>query len=133
MEISDGAWVMTGTFDSATDAIIPVDRSATAGSALDGVVQIGALLPVTGDASSQGEEHQDYRKRLAEDDFNQYLQEIGAGWSLDVVIEDTATSPVIALDKIASLKSKGISAIAAPTLARSCETSGVRPIQRPCC
>ena len=110
-EISDGAWVMTGTFDSATDAIIPVDRSATAGSALDGVVQIGALLPVTGDASSQGEDIR-ITVEIAEDDFNQYLQEIGAGWSLDVVIEDTATSPVIALDKIASLKSKGISAIA---------------------
>ena len=78
---------------------------------LEGTVQIGALIPVTGDGSGHGEDIR-ITVEIAEADFNSYLEANGIGWIFDVVIEDTATNPVIALDKIASLNAKGISAIA---------------------
>ena len=86
------------------------DAFAQEGSATEGTVQIGALVPITGDASAHGA---DVRIAIgvAESDFNQYLQERGAGWMLDILIEDTATSPVIALDKLSGLKAKNVNAV----------------------
>jgi len=51
---------------------------------------------------------------LAEQDFNDYLDELGADWNLDVIIEDSATSPVIALDKLTSLNAKNIHIVIGP-------------------
>lgn len=78
-----------------------------AAPSLEGTVQIGALLPITGDGSLHG---QDIRATLdlAESEINQYLQERGAGWELDIVVEDTQTSPVIALENIEAIKAHGI-------------------------
>ncbi len=86
------------------------DAFAQEGSATEGTVQIGALVPITGDASAHGA---DVRIAIGvtESDFNQYLQERGAGWMLDILIEDTATSPVIALDKLSGLKAKNVNAV----------------------
>lgn len=71
------------------------------------VIQVGALVPITGDASRHG---QDIRAtlNLAESEINQYLQKEEAAWRLDILVEDSATSPVIALDKLAAIKSHGI-------------------------
>ena len=77
---------------------------------LEGTVQIGALVPVSGDASAHGTDIR-ITIDLAESDFNDYLAENGVGWRLGVLIEDTATSPAIALDKISGLKARGINAI----------------------
>ena len=81
-------------------------------SALEGTIQIGALVPITGDASRHGGDVR-VAVELAESDFNMHLQEMGARWTLDVLIEDSATSPVIALEKLASLKAKKINAVVA--------------------
>ena len=79
----------------------------TDGSYLEGTVQIGALVPITGDASRHG---QDIRATLdlAEFEINRYLDERGAIWDLDIVMEDSATSPVIALEKLAAIKAHGV-------------------------
>ena len=77
---------------------------------LEGTVQIGALVPVSGDASAHGTEIK-ITIDLAESDFNDYLAENGVNWRLDIVLEDTVTNPVIALDKVSGLKAKGITAI----------------------
>ncbi len=77
---------------------------------LEGTVRIGALVPVSGDASAHGTEIK-ITIDLAESDFNDYLAENGVNWRLDIVVEDTASSPVIALDKVSGLKAKGITAI----------------------
>ena len=82
-----------------------------AGSTLEGIIEIGALLPVTGDASAHGDDIR-ITVALAEEDFNKYLEENGIDWRLKVVAEDTASNPVIALDKIAVLHARDISAIA---------------------
>ena len=90
-------------------AIIVVIPSAYA--ALPETVHIGALVPITGDGSGHGD---DIRVTidLAEEDFNQYLEEAGADWRLDVLLEDSATNPVVALEKLTALNSKGITAVA---------------------
>ena len=87
------------------------ENSAMAGSDLEGIIEIGALLPVTGDASAHGNDIR-ITVALAEEDFNKYLEENGIDWRLKVVAEDTASNPVIALDKIAVLHARDISAIA---------------------
>ncbi len=90
---------------SCTTAVAQSDGQAPV--PLDGTVQIGALVPITGDGSVHG---QDVRATLdlAESDINLYLQESGAGWQLDIVMEDSASTPVVALDKLTSLKARGI-------------------------
>ena len=87
------------------------DQDAEMTGNLEGTVQIGALVPVSGDASAHGTEIK-ITIDLAESDFNDYLAENGVNWRLDIVVEDTASSPVIALDKVSGLKAKGITAIA---------------------
>ena len=110
-DIRDGSWTLAGTYFSASDAIELEDGpKMTAKPTLDGTVQIGALLPITGDGSSDGADIQ-ITVDLAEAHFNDYLEENGVGWRLGVLIEDTATSPAIALDKISGLKARGINAI----------------------
>ena len=69
------------------------------------------MIPVTGDASAHGDDIR-ITISLAEQDFNQYLESIDANWRLDVVAEDTASSPVIALEKIAALHARDIEVIA---------------------
>lgn len=83
-------------------------------TSLPETVLIGGLLPLTGDRSSRGE---DYKTaiHLAEKDFNEYLDEMGeVKWKLDVIIEDSATSPVIALEKLTGLNAKNIHIVIGP-------------------
>ena len=112
-------------------------------SNLSGVVMVGAILPISGFVEAQPEElriltqieYWEIRDsvplspagpganrsgetlvalRLAQDDFNAYLQETGAGWRLDIRIEDTAGDPETALQRVADLHEDGIDAIIGP-------------------
>ena len=47
-------------------------------------------------------------------DFNNYLEEIGAPWRMNLVWEDTENDPEVALEKIQVLNSKGIKFILGP-------------------
>ena len=80
---------------------------------LTGEVTIGLILPLTGDLSTHGEENWAGSK-LAVVDFNKYLDKLGASWTLKMVSEDSATSPVIALEKLTTLNAKGIRIIVGP-------------------
>ncbi len=80
---------------------------------LSGEVKIGLILPLTGDLATHGEENWEGSK-LGVVDFNKYLEKLGAGWNLKMVSEDSATSPVIALEKLTSLNAKGISIVVGP-------------------
>ena len=75
----------------------------------DGIntVDVGVLLPATGDFASHGSENR-IALDLAVEDFNGYLAEKGADWRMNLVAEDTQSSPVVALEKVQSLNSKGI-------------------------
>ncbi len=79
-------------------------------SQLSGEIKIGLILPLTGDLATHGEENWEGSK-LGVVDFNKYLEKLGAQWNLKMVSEDSATSPVIALEKLTSLNAKGISIV----------------------
>ncbi len=82
-------------------------------SSLSETIFVGALLPLTGDRSTRGEDYK-IAIHLAEQDFNNYLDELDANWTLDIIIEDSATSPVIALEKLSSLNAKNIHIVIGP-------------------
>ena len=82
-------------------------------SGLSGIVKIGLILPVTGDLATHGIENRE-GSRLGVVDFNNFLEDIAAPWNLEMVEEDSATSPVIALEKLTALNAKGIGIIVGP-------------------
>ncbi|ABK77981.1 ABC-type branched-chain amino acid transport system, periplasmic component [Cenarchaeum symbiosum A] len=90
---------------SGTEDASPGQAMMAAGPS--GTIDIGMALPASGDLSSRGYEN-GLGSKLAVVDFNEYLEEIGADWRFNLVIEDTQTDPIIALEKIQSLNSKGI-------------------------
>ncbi len=80
---------------------------------LTGDVEVGALFPATGDLATYGENSRS-ALALAEEEVNEFLEEAGAGWSLKLVHEDSATDPVVSLDKTESLFARGIEFIIGP-------------------
>jgi len=82
-------------------------------SGLSGEINIGLILPLSGDLATHGIENWEGSK-LGIIDFNKHLEEIGAPWSLKMTSEDSATSPVIALEKLTALNAKGIGIVVGP-------------------
>jgi len=82
-------------------------------SELSGVVNIGLILPLSGDLATHGLENLEGSK-FGVIEFNKHLEEIGAPWTLKMTSEDSATSPVMALEKLTSLNAKGIKIIVGP-------------------
>ena len=89
------------------------DSTVQGTSGLYGEVNIGLILPLTGDLATHGEENWEGSK-LAVVDFNKYLEKIGAPWTLKMISEDSATNPVVALEKLTVLNAKGIEIIVGP-------------------
>ena len=77
-------------------------------------VDVGALIPVTGDLASYGIDTR-YGLDMALDHFNAYLQDKGADWRMRLIAEDTQTNPITALEKVQSLDAKGIKYILGPS------------------
>ena len=75
--------------------------------ALPETVNIGVLLPATGDIASHGQDS-NIAIQFAKSDFNDYLESIDAPWRMNLVVEDTQTDPIVALEKLQSVNSKGI-------------------------
>ena len=82
-------------------------------SGLSGEITIGLILPLTGDLAHKGHENWEGSK-FGLEEFNKYLKEIGEDWQLKIISEDSATSPVVALEKLTSLKAKGIDIVVGP-------------------
>ena len=100
--------------DSASVDMDDRPADAPAGTmGLEGEVTIGSLVPLSGDISYIGVPTS-LATKLAVDDFNEYLEERGESWKLRVIEEDTATNPVVALDKLTGLRSKGIDLVSGP-------------------
>ena len=87
--------------------VMETPEITTSDITLPEIVNIGVLLPATGDIASHGQDS-NISAKLAKDDFNKYLKSIGAPWRMNLIIEDTQTDPVIALEKLQSLNSKGV-------------------------
>ncbi|MEM3644107.1 MAG: ABC transporter substrate-binding protein [Nitrososphaerota archaeon] len=90
----------------------PTQATAVA-PALKGEVAVGALLPLTGVLSSYGENDK-AALELAEKEINDWLKARGEEWYIKLYVEDTATDPKTALDKLMTLHGKGIKFIIGP-------------------
>ena len=80
---------------------------------LSGEISVGSLLPLTGDLATHGEENME-GTRLGVADFNEYLADKGADWSIRLVEEDSQTNPVVALEKLTALNARGVSIVIGP-------------------
>ncbi|WP_316505325.1 ABC transporter substrate-binding protein [Nitrosopumilus sp.] len=80
---------------------------------LSGEVTIGLILPLTGDLATHGIENHEGSK-FGVEEFNKHLESIGASWHLKMISEDSATNPVIALEKLSALNAKGIGIVVGP-------------------
>ena len=98
---------------SDTEVSESTDSTVQEISELSGVVNIGLILPLSGDLATHGLENLEGSK-FGVVEFNKHLEEIGAPWTLKMTSEDSATSPVIALEKLTALNAKGIKMIVGP-------------------
>lgn len=107
--------VTFGVMDTEPSPEMTQEESAQAGetAGLSGEVTIGLILPLTGDLASKGHENWEGSK-FGLEQFNKYLEDTGEPWQLNMVSEDSATSPVVALEKLTSLKAKGIDIVVGP-------------------
>jgi len=102
-----------GSGTESSESVTITETTVQEPSRLSGEVNIGLILPLTGDLATHGEENWEGSK-LGVVDFNKHLEKIGAPWTLKMTSEDSATSPVIALEKLTSLNAKGIGIIVGP-------------------
>ena len=124
----DGEWEITSRYSAATGEIISLvdeEMSSTVDVAPEEmeIVRVGVLLPATGDLSSHGQDNK-LGVELGVVDFNEMLMETNAGWKMEIIVEDTQTDPLIALEKAQSLNAKGIKFVLGPET--SAETRNVK-------
>ena len=81
--------------------------------ALQGEIDIGALLPLTGSLASYGQNSQ-ASAMLATNDVNAFLQKAGLPFTIKLLVEDTETKPDVALQKLQSLAAKGVKLFVGP-------------------
>lgn len=89
------------------DSVMPMEAG------LEGTVNIGLLLPLSGDLASHGEEERE-AALLAVSDFNDYLVDKGSMWSFNAIVEDSETKPVAALEKVQGLFAKNTKVVIGP-------------------
>ena len=88
------------------------------GPGLSGEINLGTITPLTGDLAQYGEEDLE-ATRLAISDFNEYLAGKGAGWSINLVVEDSQTLPTVALEKLQVLHARNIKIVLGPETSSS--------------
>ena len=79
-------------------------------SALEGEVELGAVISLTGGIATIGNEVS-VAANLAVADFNEHLAGMGQDWRLKLVVEDSETDPGVALEKLTSLNDQGIKTV----------------------
>jgi len=80
---------------------------------LQGEIPIGALLPLSGSGASDGARMR-VAVLMAQDDLNSFVKSLGLPVTFRVLIEDTATDPTTALNKLQSLYARGVRASEGP-------------------
>lgn len=110
--LTTGAFAQT-TQSTSTGCDMLGDMLAEDPSSITGTVSIGALHPLSGDLGSIGEQLR-MATELAVEDFNRCLDGNDAGWNLELIVEDTMTTPTVALEKVQALRAKGVELIVGP-------------------
>ncbi len=77
------------------------------------IMVLGALLPLTGTWSSVGES-ENAAIKIAIKDVNQYFTKNHSNIRIKLIVEDTETDPVVSLEKIKDLATKGIRVVIGP-------------------
>jgi len=90
--------------------IAPGKSTTTTSAKLSGVLNIGAALPLTGDLATYGANAQ-VALEYAKDQINGLLNSTNAGYSLNIIYQDTQTQPDQALKATQDLSSKGCQVI----------------------
>ena len=93
-----------------TAYVLPVALAVAAACLVPGIaaaqipdeVKIGGIFEVSGSWSSEGEQAKTAAE-FAIEDFNGYLRDIGAGWSMSMQVEDAQGSPAVVQEKILTL------------------------------
>jgi len=80
---------------------------------LSGTVEIAALLPLSGDLATYGQNDKTAIEAAVED-VNFFLERAGAKWRLKLTVEDTETKPDVALSKLQSIGARGIKFVIGP-------------------
>ena len=70
-------------------------------------ITIGALLPLTGNLASIGEESQ-AALEVSTEDINGYFSGLGSGKNVEVIVKDTESNPEKALEQLKELDEMGI-------------------------
>lgn len=90
-----------------------------------GEVQVGALLPLSGNSSEQGKEIESILNYSAVK-FNKFAQDCGSDLQIKLVVEDTGSDPAKAEEAAKKLINMGIKSIIGPAISSELET--VRPL-----
>ncbi|MFB3889676.1 MAG: ABC transporter substrate-binding protein [Candidatus Bathyarchaeia archaeon] len=90
--------------------LAPSKTATPTQSQLSGVLKIGAALPLTGDLATYGENAQ-IALTMAKNEINALLANSNAGYSYDIIFQDTQTKPELALTATQDLASKGCQVI----------------------
>lgn len=80
--------------------------TGTAAAEIPEVVNIGGVFDITGWAP-EGEEAK-FAAEVAVEDFNAYLEALGADWSMKLSSEDAEAKPATAFQKVQTFKGKGV-------------------------
>ncbi|MFQ5870993.1 MAG: ABC transporter substrate-binding protein [Candidatus Geothermarchaeales archaeon] len=107
--ISDLQGDVSGLQEDVSDLQATIDAFPT----LEGTIPIGALLSLTGDLATFGENEYEALK-IARDEVNQWLTDSGYDFQIEVIPEDTATTPALALEKLQSLAAQGVKVVLGP-------------------
>lgn len=83
-----------------------------------GTVPLGGLFPLSGGLGSTGIPMEEGAQK-AVDDFNAYLNEMGAGWQFEWLVENTSSSPEVAREKLQILNAKGVNFVVGPAASSS--------------
>ena len=76
-------------------------------------VKIGALIPITGVASSLGES-EGAALKIATKDINEYLFKTNSSIGIELIIEDSQSNPSASLENLKKLAAKGIKIVIGP-------------------
>lgn len=99
------SFYLTPLETTANEVIMPPDGSH--------VITLGALVPLSGIFSSTGEST-GAALEIAVKDVNDYFSKSGSQTRVGLIIEDTKTDPVVALEKLHDLAEKGIRIVIGP-------------------
>lgn len=88
---------------------------------LDGPQKIGLITQITG-AGAQTPSHILSAAQMAADDFNEYLESVGAQWSVGLVAKDDQGNPELSLTSARDLVALGVTSIVGPDSSESLAT-----------